>query len=563
MNENLSNFKTKIIIVTGGVMSGIGKGIVCSSIGMLLKTRGFKVDVMKADPYLHVDPGTMNPTEHGEIFVTEKVWSYEYGEVVSNIAELDQDFGNYERFMDINVHPSHNLTSGQIFMTVLNKERELRYAGKTVQMIPHVTDEIKRRIYQVIAEKEGETDFLIIEIGGTTGDIEGDLYLETARQLFREHGKEKMCLIHTTWIPYNAPVCEFKTKPTQHSISLLFSKGIFPDFVVCRSESQVDEAAIRKIALYSNLKEERIISNPNLDNIYKIPTLFEEQDFCMQILSHFNVQPKANVRLIAEQLKKWDETVNLIHNVEKTVVIGLGGKYFDHKDTYYSVREALMHAGVANKCKVIVKDLNVEKVTEETSLKEFDGILVPGGFGERGAEGKIKLAEKCISEKIPYLGICYGMQLAVVAVARKLCGLEKANSIEVDPETPDPVINFVKGQEKIIRYGGTMRLGSYDAILEEGTIVSKCYNNEKVISERHRHRLEVNFDYLEVLKQELIFSGVCKQDENIVEFIELPQESHPFFVGTQAHPEFKSRLRKPSPLYVGFIAEASKKSKAS
>lgn len=542
---------TKIIFITGGVMSGIGKGIVTSSIGMLLKTRGFNVKVIKCDPYLCVDPGTMNPYEHGEVFVTDKVWSYEQGGNQYNIAELDQDFGNYERFLDIQIHPSQNVTSGQIFLTVLNRERDGGYLGQTVQMIPHVTDEIKSRIEGVI-DKENPEDFLLIEIGGTTGDIEGELYLETARQLLREYGKERVILVHVTWVPYNQPVNEFKTKPSQHSMSLLYARGLFPEFIVCRSEKPIDDNAIEKIALYGNLKKERIIKNENLDNIYHVPLKFEEQNLCSMIISYFNLNPRKTVRKIVDELNDWEELTNKIKKSEMEVNVAVAGKYTANLDAYYSIREALIHGGVANNVRVNIDFIDVETVNKDFNIDNYDGILVPGGFGERGAEEKITIATKCIEKKKPYLGICFGMQLGLVAIARNLCDLKEANSFEVNKNTPHPVINFVEGQKDIKRFGGTMRLGSYTAELKENTIVYNLYGN-KTIKERHRHRLEVNPEYIEKLENCLIVSGVAKDDHKLIEFIELPTNKHPFFVGTQAHPEFNSRINKPSPLYKGFI----------
>jgi len=550
-SEQLKN--TKIIFITGGVMSGIGKGVVTASIGMLLKTRGFRVKIIKCDPYLNVDPGVQSPYEHGEVFVTEEVYSFELEGNKYNIAELDLDFGHYERFLNTNMHPKQNITSGQIFLKVLSRERKGEYLGDTVQMIPHVTDEIKRRIYSVIDPNEPE-DFLLIEIGGTTGDIEGELFLETARQIFRERGREKTMLTHVTWVPFNKPVSEFKTKPTQHSISILYARGLFPDFIICRSDQKIDESAREKIALHSNLRKDHIIQNPHLDTIYRIPILFENQNLCSLILDHFTLSPKNSVRTIVDKLDSWEELVNNIQNLKQTVTIGLGGKYIANSDAYYSIEEALLHAGTAFETQVNIEYIDVEhhNEIERRFITKYDGILIPGGFGRRGAAGKIHLAINCIKEKIPVLGICYGMQLGLVAAARHLCGLKNANSIEVDKDTPHPVIIYVEGQQNIQRYGGTMRLGSYEAHLKKNTLVRDLYG-KKTVSERHRHRLEVNPDYIDQLSQCITISGVTTTQPTLVEFIELPPKVHPFFVGTQAHPEFKSRLQQPHALYKGFV----------
>ncbi|MHA1166609.1 MAG: CTP synthase [Candidatus Hodarchaeales archaeon] len=549
----------KIIIVIGGVMSGIGKGAITASIGKLLQWRGLKVVPTKLDPYIQIDPGTLSPVEHGEVFVTEEVWDFNPGTSVMSIlriAELDQDFGTYERFLDQNTHPSQNITSGQIFLTVINNEREGKYLGKTVQMIPHITDEIKRRILSV---KREDTDIILAEIGGTIGDIEGLLYLEAARQLRLELGPQNVVCVAATYIPYNEPVQELKTKPTQHSMARLLAAGIMPDFIVCRSNVPINDKVRKKISLFCNVSVDSVISNPDLDSVYDVPIIFEKQYFAELLLQKLDMIPKKDKDHLVTKTKEWKNKVAVLTSDTAPVLnIGILGKYTDICDSYISVNEALKHAGLTVDHKVEISWVDSEQYDDNKgleSLEEFDGILVPGGFGSRGTEGKIHCAQYCIKNNIPFLGICYGMQLGLVAFAR-LIGMVGANTTEVDPVTAYPVIDILENQRDLDRKGGTMRLGGYRAVLKPGTLVAELYSNAKYIVERHRHRYEVNPKFIKRLEEGgLVISGISP-DETLVEFIELPPKVHPFWVGTQAHPEFKSRLNNPAPLYVGLI-EAS------
>ncbi|MHA2296284.1 MAG: CTP synthase [Candidatus Hodarchaeales archaeon] len=546
----------KVIVIIGGVMSGIGKGAVTSSIGKILQWRGLKVIPTKLDPYIHVDPGTLSPVEHGEVFVTEEVWEFPYSSSQKlRIAELDQDFGTYERFLDLNTHPSQNITSGQIFLTVINSEREGRYLGKTVQMIPHVTDEIKRRILDV--QKKEET-IILAEIGGTIGDIEGLIYLEAVRQLRLELGPNNVIFVAVTFVPYNAPVQELKTKPTQHSMTRLLSAGIMPDFIICRSKIPINDRVRKKISLFCNVPVEMVFSNPDLSSAYEVPLILEEQYLAELLLQKLNLKPKKSKELLNNQIKDWKNKIDILNKAPESLTIAMLGKYTEICDSYMSINEALKHAGLKFRCQVCIDWIDTEQFEDNPNdlsvLAKYDGVLIPGGFGSRGAEGKILSAQYCIKNKIPYLGICYGMQLGMVAFAR-LIGMNGSNTTEVDPDTSYPVIAILEEQKNINQKGGTMRLGGYPARLKRGTIVAELYGQEDVI-ERHRHRYEVNPDFIEQLEEGgLIISGISP-DKSLVEFVELPYTEHPYWVGTQAHPEFKSRLNKPAPLYLGLIKAA-------
>ncbi len=537
-------------------MSGIGKGAVTASIGKLFQFRGYSVLPIKIDPYLNVDPGVMNPGEHGEVFVTEEVWKFDPlgdGKYVYTIAELDQDFGTYERFFDKNMHPSQNITSGQVFLTVILKEREGHYLGRTVQMIPHVSNEIIARI----EEQKNNADILLIEVGGTVGDIEGNIFLEALRQLRLKYGSDNIVFVHTTWVPYLSPISEFKTKPTQHSTRELLARGIVPDFIVCRSERSITEKIKKKIALFGNVPQEHVISNPNLDNVYKLPLVFETQKFGDLLVRKLGLDARISSVEIAKNINNWEALIKRYETATKHVVIGIAGKYLQNMDTYFSVREALTHAAAHLDAKLEIKWINTEEKIDPQIFEIVDGILVPGGFGLRGTEGKIEIAKECINRKIPYLGICFGLQMAVVSFARYFVGLKDAHSQEVDPHTPHPVIVLQESQKSIHQLGGTMRLGGYPAKLKPNTLVHKIYQKDEIV-ERHRHRWEVNPEYVPLLEEHgLIISGIY-EEENLVEFIELPTDKHPFFVGTQAHPEFKSRPNRPHPLYKAFVAAALK-----
>jgi len=537
--------QTRYIFISGGVLSGLGKGITTASIGKLLQLRGFKVTAIKIDPYINFDAGTLRPTEHGEVWVTE------------DGGEIDQDLGHYERFLDINI-PKHNcITTGQVYHAVIERERKGKYLGKTVQPIPHVTDEIKRRIREVA--KESKTDFVLIEIGGTVGDYENVLFLEAGRQMKLDG--DKVLYIHVVFLPVVKTLGEMKTKPTQHSVKALREIGIQPDFVIGRSEHPIDDVRKQKIALFCNVREEDVISDPNVDNIYEVPLVFDKQKLCEKILDKFNIKGK-------KDLKDWKKFIDKIKNLKKTVKIGIVGKYFDIgefklPDSYISVIEAIRHAAWHNNVKAEIEWIDskiFEKDPKKLSmLDDVDGLIVPGGFGLSGIEGKIAAIKYVREKKIPYLGLCLGMQLAVVEYARNICKLKGAHSTEVDKKTPYPVIDFIPEQVKIIReskYGATMRLGAYPAILKKGTLIRKLYGKGKVW-ERHRHRYEVNPKYVEILENKgLVFPGKSP-DGVLMEFMELPR--HPCFIATQAHPEFMSRPTKPSPMFDGLIKACLKK----
>ncbi len=535
------------IIVTGGVVSGLGKGITTASIGKILQLHGYKVTAMKIDPYMNCDAGTLRPTEHGEVWVTE------------DGGEIDQDLGHYERFLDINIPKYHNITTGQVYGAVIEKERKGKYLGKTVQPIPHVTDEIKRRIRK--PSQEEKFDFVMVEIGGTVGDYENVLFLEAVRQMKLEG--DKVLYFHVTYVPVLSALGEAKTKPTQHSVKLLREIGIQPDFVVTRSDDPLDDVRREKIAMFCNIHEEDVISNSDIDNIYAVPLLFEEQHLCKKILNKLNLRKNHN------DLKTWENFITKIKKFDKKINIGIVGKYFDIgssqlSDSYISVIEAVKHAAWDNNLSPEVQWINskvFEKKPEKLStLDDLDGIIVPGGFGLSGIYGKIDAIRYAREHNIPYLGLCLGMQLAVVEYAQNACSLKDANSREVDKKTTHPVIDFIPDQVNIIqdsRYGATMRLGAYPAVLKKGTLVQKLYGKNKIY-ERHRHRYEVNPEYVDILEEkDLVFSG-RSPDGVLMEFMELT--SHPYFVATQAHPEFKSRPMKPSPLFDGFIKAAKKKS---
>ncbi len=556
---NITNFK--LVIVTGGVMSGIGKGHVTSSIGKMLQFRGFSVVPIKIDPYLNTDPGLMNPSEHGEVFVTEDVWHFETlgSDHVLKIAELDQDFGSYERFLDQNMHPSQNISSGQVFTTILKKERNGDFLGKTVQMIPHVTDEIKSRILGFTKDATPDNyKILLVEIGGTVGDIEGDLFLEAVRQLQMELGRDHVAFVHTTLVPYNAPIQEFKTKPTQHSTQQLLSRGIFPDFIVVRSDFPIDESIKRKIGLFCNVPVSNVIDNHNLEqeSLYSLPVHFENQSFGELLLERLSIRSPLSTIKISENIKQWESVIRNFDVTKDSVTIGIAGKYTKNKDAYKSIKEALLHAGGFFELKVNIQWIETDEIDGiEEYINKIDGLLVAPGFGKRGTEKKIEFAKYCLQNNFPYLGICFGMQMSIIAYARYFAGISDANSLESDEKTPNPVISLQEEQKKRVGLGGTMRLGKWKADLKPDSYVRKIYGVDQVY-ERHRHRWEVNNEYIKVLEDNgLVFSGYSPES-NLVEFIELPEDKHMFFVGTQAHPEYKSRPTNPHPLYKEFITKA-------
>jgi len=534
------------IIVTGGVISGLGKGITTASIGKILQLHGYNVTAIKIDPYMNFDAGTLRPTEHGEVWVTE------------DGGEIDQDLGHYERFLDIDIPKYHNITTGQVYNAVLEKERKGKYLGKTVQPIPHVTDEIKKRIKRPASESNW--DFVLVEIGGTVGDYENVLFLEAVRQMKNEG--EKVVFVHVTYVPMLDALGEAKTKPTQHSVKLLREIGIMPDFIITRSEKTLDSVRREKIAMFCNVYEDDVISNEDVDNIYAVSLLFERQDLCKKILKKLNLRKDHN------DLEGWEKFIKKIRRVQNPVKIGIVGKYFDIgtsqlSDSYISVIEAVKHAAWNNNLNPEISWIDSKLFEEEpgklSSLDDLDGIIVPGGFGASGVEGKISTIRYCRENKIPYLGLCLGMQLAVVEYARNKCGLMGANTVEIDKKATHPVIDFIPEQVKIVqesRYGATMRLGAWPAVLKKGSLIQRLYDVDKV-SERHRHRYEVNPEYVEKLEKcGIVFSG-RSPDGILMEFMELP--NHPYFVATQAHPEFKSRPLKPAPLFDGLIKAAKKR----
>ncbi len=534
------------IIMTGGVVSGLGKGITTASIGKILKLHGYNVTAMKIDPYINYDAGTLRPTEHGEVWVTE------------DGGEIDQDLGHYERFLDINIPKYHNITTGQVYNAVIEKERKGKYLGKTVQPIPHVTNEIKRRVRRPAEEKKW--DFVLVEIGGTVGDYENVLFLEAVRQMKLEG--DKVIFVHVTYVPVLDALGEAKTKPTQHSVKLLREIGIQPNFIVTRSDDPLDNVRREKIALFCNIHEDDVISNSDVDNVYAVSLLFEKQKFCEKILK------KLKLRKSHKDLEGWAKFIRKIRRLDKSVKIGIVGKYFDIgtsqlSDSYVSVIEAVKHASWNNNLKPDFHWIDSKKFEKDSKklseLKKLNAIIVPGGFGKSGIDGKIDTICYARENKIPYLGLCLGMQLAVIEYARNVCGMKDANTVEVDKKAEHPVIAFIPEQVEIIqesRYGATMRLGSWPAILKKGTKIHNLYGQTKV-SERHRHRYEVNPDYVERLEKcGIIFSGKSP-DGILMEFMEIP--NHPYFVATQAHPEFKSRPLDPAPLFDGLIKAAKKK----
>jgi CTP synthase len=533
---------TKYIFITGGVVSSLGKGISASSIGRLLKSRGLNISIQKIDPYINVDAGTMNPYQHGEVFVTE------------DGAETDLDLGHYERFIDTNLSSYNNVTTGKIYNSVISKERRGDFLGATVQVIPHITDEIKFTIKNITQKTKNQVDIVIVEIGGTVGDIESLPFLEAIRQFRNDIGKENVLYVHVTFVPYLEAAKELKSKPTQHSVKELREIGIQPDIVICRSQLKLSEEVKNKISLFCDIKREGIIEAVDVKSIYEIPLVFEEQGLGDLIIKLLNLKCQGS------DLQEWKNMVDKIYHPKREVSIGVVGKYISLKDAYISINEALLHGGIDNDCKVKIKKIDSDKVKKD-SLNDFfkgiNGILIPGGFGKRGIEGKIETIKYARENKIPFLGICLGMHCAVIEFARNVIKLEKANSTEFDPDTPFPVLDLLPEQKKVIVKGGTMRLGAYPCILERNTLAFKAYQQE-IVYERHRHRYEFNNLYKEkFLEYGMKFSGV-NQDLNLVEIIELP--NHPWFIGVQFHPEFKSRPNRAHPLFKEFIKAAIAKS---
>jgi CTP synthase len=535
----MENRKTKFIFVTGGVVSGLGKGITAASLGRLLKARGLKVAAQKLDPYINVDPGTMSPYQHGEVYVTE------------DGAETDLDLGHYERFIDEDLTKYSNLTSGKVYWNVLNKERRGEYLGSTVQVIPHITNEIKEFVYR--AGREKDADIVITEIGGTIGDIESQPFLEAVRQISLEIGKQNALFIHVTLVPFLHGSDEHKSKPTQHSVKELQGMGINPDIIVLRCDEPLEESIFKKISMFCNVEDDCVIENITLDSLYEAPLMLEKSNFSGVVCRKLGIwAPKPDLR-------EWEELAHRIKGRHKDVTIALVGKYVQLHDAYLSVAEALTHAGFALNAKVHIEWIDSEELNEanyKERLSVAQGIIVPGGFGDRGIEGMILSAKYAREEKIPYLGICLGMQISVIEFARHVAGIADACSGEATNATEHKVIDFMPGQSDEVDKGGTLRLGSYPCVIKSGTLMERCYG-EKEITERHRHRYEFNNDYREVLtKAGLVLSGISP-DGNLVETVEIAD--HPFFLGVQYHPEFKSRPNRPHPVFKGFVEASLKK----
>ncbi len=531
---------TKFIFVTGGVLSSLGKGLASASIGALLESRGLRVTFQKLDPYINVDPGTMNPFQHGEVFVTD------------DGAETDLDLGHYERFTHAVMGKKNNFTTGKVYETVIQKERRGDYLGKTIQVIPHITDEIKQRVLTLA----GEVDIALIEIGGTVGDIEGQPFLEAIRQLKSDLGGGNVCYIHLTLVPYMKTSGEVKTKPTQHSVKSLREIGIQPDILLCRTEKFLSPEIKAKIALFCNVDKDAVITAKDVESIYEVPLVFHKEGLDGKILEVLNIWTGA------PRLEKWEEVVRRVQNPKQHVTVGMVGKYVSLEESYKSLNEALMHGGVANECSVDIRFIDSEELEEKGTdelLAGLDGILVPGGFGTRGIEGKVLAASYAREKGIPFFGICLGLQTAIISIARDLCGLDKANSSEFDPETTHPVIDLMTEQMGVTSKGATMRLGSYPCVLGKDTLAARIYETEE-IGERHRHRFEVNNAYRDTLCKQGLFTSGLSPAGDLVEIIEL--KDHPWFLGCQFHPEFKSRPLKPHPLFRDFIRAAKEQADA-
>ncbi len=523
--------KNKFVFVTGGVVSSVGKGLISASLATLLESRGYKVSVVKCDPYINVDPGTLSPFQHGEVYVTR------------DGAETDLDLGHYERFTNLVLTKDHSITTGQVYQTVIEKERKGDYLGRTVQVIPHITDEIKNRLFKV---SQG-SDITVVEIGGTVGDIEGLPFIEAIRQLRIEFGVKNTVFSHVTFIPYIPSVGEFKSKPTQHSVKALREVGLQPDFLICRSSDSVDQELKSKIALFSNLSQDDIITVEDAQTIYEIPLLLSKEKLDEKVVKKFDLKPsRAN-------LSKWVSVVDKIKNPKREVTIGLIGKYVHLKDSYQSIHESLIHGGLANQVRVCIKYINSEKLNNLSEFEGLDGVLVPGGFGDRGIDGKLKAIQYSREKSIPFFGICLGMQMAAIEFARNVCGIKDATSREFldDRESKNYVIDFMPNQRNIEHKGGSMRLGSYPCVLDKDSKVSRVYK-KTFIEERHRHRYEFNPNFSQIFKENgMKLSGKCKGTDDLIEVLELP--SHPWFIGVQYHPEFQSKPTNPHPLFRSFI----------
>lgn len=547
---------TKFIVVAGGVISGVGKGVTTASLGKILKEHGYSTTLIKIDPYINYDAGTLRPTEHGEVWVTD------------DGGEIDQDLGTYERFMNTNIPKKNNITTGQIYKAVIDRERRGEYLGETVQFIPHILDEVIERV----KDAAGDHDIAIIEIGGTVGDYENMPFLYALRSLEREIGRTNMVYMLVAYLPIPHHIHEMKTKPAQQAVKLLNEAGISPDFIICRAQKALDDVRRKKIEVFANIDRDHVISAPDIASIYEVPLFFEKENLGEKVLAHFG--------LTSKKQPDWQAWQSLVHNIrqpEQRVKIGIVGKYLDTgdyslTDSYVSIYQALVHAGAQHSTGIDITWIDAKEFENDASacekLAQFDGVVIPGGFGMSGVNGKLKAIEYVRTHSIPYLGLCYGLQLAVVEFARNMCGLSDAHTTEVNPDTPHPIIDVLPLQKDLLErnaYGGTMRLGSYYAMLKDKSKVHELYtaakrlDDEHLISERHRHRYEVNPVYVPQLEQAgMLFSGFHLRGDNtkLVEFIELPE--HPFFVATQAHPEFKSRMGNSSPLFSGFVQACSR-----
>jgi CTP synthase len=535
--ESNSILMAKYIFVTGGVTSSLGKGIIAASLAKLLQARGLKTTIQKFDPYINVDPGTLNPYEHGECFVTE------------DGAETDLDLGHYERFLNIFTSQANNVTTGRIYQTVINKEREGAFLGKTVQVIPHITDEIKRRMK--LLEEGNKYDIIITEIGGTVGDIESLPFVEAVRQLQWEMPEEDCMVVHLTLIPYLKAAQELKTKPTQHSVKLLSENGVHPDVIVCRTERPLSEEIKRKIALFCNVKPGAVIEAADASTIYEVPIAMLREKLDMIVIKKLKIENYSE-----PDMTKWQVFLDKLKHPKTKVSIGLIGKYIELQDAYKSILESFIHAGAMNECKVNVVNVHSEFITDENvaeKLKGLDGLLVAPGFGFRGVEGKISSVKYARENNLPFFGICLGMQMAAIEFARNVLGIKDANSTEMNPDTTNPVIDMMEEQKKITNKGGTMRLGSYPCDIKEGTLAHKIYGTDK-ISERHRHRWEFNSAYLSEFENAGMLASGINPTTGLVEIIEL--KDHPFFIGVQYHPELKSTVENPQPIFVNFIKAA-------
>jgi CTP synthase len=526
MNNNLEKMENsaKFIFVTGGVMSAIGKGVVTASLGKILQFRGFNISVVKIDPYLNVDPGTLNPIEHGECFITEEVWDFkpvpDSDERIYKISEIDQDFGTYERFLGITIHPSNNITSGQIYLSTILRERKGRFLGRTVQLIPHVTDMIKQRLFEIA--KKDDLDVLLVECGGTVGDLESSIFLESFRQLRLELPKKNTVFVHVTLVPYSKAVGQQKSKPTQHSVKQLQSAGLQPDIIIGRSEEPLEEDIRNKISLFSNIPKKAVVSNPDLDNIYELPLLFEKHKLGDLLCETLDLKAKLVSYSEITNFSEWKKTVEIFRNADKKIKIGMPGKYFNITDSYISINDALEHAAAHQGYKTDLKMINIDSDTEiEAQLGDCDGILLTPGFGERAVEGMIESALYAMEHKVPFLGICFGAQLFFVAFCRKYLGLNGANSTEIDPDTPHPVVDLLESQKNVSEKGGTMRLGGLKVFIKEGTKLYDAYKTYEVV-ERFRHRYHINKNYItEEAKQKGIRISSTDESGRIINSIEM------------------------------------------